>query len=489
MSRIWPSAAQAVKHARRTARAPLHWDPYTHVLSRFTFGPTPSDRRYLAEHGIDAWYRSELRAARECPGYQGNAKVAAQGPLLTKTPAQTRAWLKAHGNEYDWNAMDQLTQVTLGLQAWSRAQLFETLVDFFSNHLNVSNHNGDVWTTRHGYDHDVIRRHALGTFTDMLLASARHPAMLLFLNLAESTKAAVNENYGRELLELHTVGLVYSESDVKNAARLLTGRTIDDDFNYRYDASNHPTGPIAVLGFRHDNARASDGESGGDALLRYLARHPATASHLARKLCVRFVSDAPSRALVSAVADAYLEHGTAILPMITTILHSQEFWESRGCKVRRPAENLIATVRALGTKVTDMGAALETLHWMSAQLGNAPLDWPAPNGYPDTAEDWRSSGTMLNLWELHLGFADSWWDGFAKSDARHLYGHAPRNSGEAVDALTRRLTGMRFTPTHRAALQDFLDEPARTPLSQSTLRWQAAPLAAIILDGPHHALR
>ena len=127
-------------------------------------------------------------------------------------------WLIAHDNEYGWDAMDQLTEVTLGLQAWSPGQLYETLVDFFANHLNVPNHNGDLWNTRHAFDRDVIRRYALGKFSDMLLASAKHPAMLIYLSLAESTKAAVNENYGRELLELHTVGLHYSESDVQNAA-------------------------------------------------------------------------------------------------------------------------------------------------------------------------------------------------------------------------------------------------------------------------------
>ena len=146
--------------------------------------------------------------------------------------------------------MDQLTQVTLGLQAWSVAQLYETLVDFFSNHLNVPNHNGDVWNTRHAYDRDVIRKlRDSARSRDMLLASAKHPAMLIYLNLAESTKTAVNENYGRELLELHTVGLHYSENDVKNAARLLTGRTVDENQHYLFDDYIHATGRVKVLGF------------------------------------------------------------------------------------------------------------------------------------------------------------------------------------------------------------------------------------------------
>jgi uncharacterized protein (DUF1800 family) len=486
---IWPTIAGAIKHANRTAVAPLTWDPANHVLSRFTFGPTASSRNYVKKYGADAWFAHEVGLATTYRGYAGNAHVAAQGPLLSKSPYDVRQWLKAQGNEYGWTAMDQLTRVTLGLQAWSAAQLYETLVDFFSNHLNVANHNGDVWNTRHAYDRDVIRRYATDSFTNMLLASAKHPAMLIYLNLAESTKTAVNENYGRELLELHTVGLHYTESDVKNTAKLLTGRTVDANQHYLFDDYIHATGPVKVLGFAHVNSTASGGEKAGDDLLRYLAAHPYTAQHLARKLCIRFVSDRPSSTLVNAVAKAYRDSKTKILPMVSTILHSTEFWESRGRKVRRPTENLIATIRTLGLGVSDWGQAVQTLHWMTADMGHCPLDWPAPNGYPDLATAWRSSGTLLDVWQSHLGMADGWWGGIRPADIDALYGGTPTTSGDAVNRLTKRLTGVTWSSTHRAVLQDFLGESAATPMSQSVLRWWAVPLTAVILDGPHHALR
>jgi hypothetical protein len=486
---IYPTIHGAIEHATRTAAAPLTWDPPSHVLSRFTFGPSAPSLRYVRKYGVAAWYDHQLKLAASYPGYAGNAHAAAQGPLLSKSPYDVREWLKAQGNEYGWDAMDQLTQVTLGLQTWSAAQLYETLVDFFSNHLNVPNHNGDVWNTRHAYDRDVIRGHAMGSFTNMLLASAKHPAMLIYLNLAESTKTAVNENYGRELLELHTVGLHYSESDVKNAAKLLTGRTIDDNMHYLFDDYIHGTGAVQVLGFTHPNSTATGGEQAGDDLLRYLAAHPYTAQSLARKLCIRFVSDNPSSTLVDAVAKAYRDNDTRILPMISTILRSTEFWQSRGRKVRRPTENLIATIRILGLGVSNGGAALNTLHWMTNDLGNCPLDWPAPNGYPDLATAWRSSGTLLRSWEYHLGTVGGWWDGIAGADITALYGGTPTTSGDAITRLTKRLTGMSWSSTHRAALQNFLDEPASTPMSDSVLRWWGEPLAAVILDGPHHALR
>jgi uncharacterized protein (DUF1800 family) len=489
MALIWPTITQAVAHASHTAHAPLVWDPTGHLLSRAAFGPTPRSRAYIGAHGVTGWYNQQLAEGAKHAGYSGNAAVMAQGPLLAQSPWDVRQFLKANGDEYGWDAMDQLTRVTLGLQTWSTAQMYETLVDLFSNHLNVANHNGDVWNTRHAYDRDVIRTHAMGSFTDMLLASARHPAMLYFLNLAESTKTAVNENYGRELLELHTVGLTYSEDDVKNTAKLLTGRTVDSSSNYVYRPTRHYTGTIRVLGFAHANAASGDGEPAGDALLRYLAAHPATAQRLARKMCVRYVSDAPSAELVTAVANSYLAHDTNIVPMLSTILHSTEFWQSRGAKVRRPAENLIATVRTLVPKVSDMSKALNTLHWMSADVGHVPLDWSAPNGYPDVAASWRSSSTLLSEWNQHLGFAGDWWEGFAASDKVALYGSKPATSGDAITLLTKRLTGMTFSTTHRAALQKFLGEPASTKMANSRLRWLLDPLIAIILDGPHHALR
>jgi len=278
-----------------------------HLLSRFGFGPTPSSLTTLQAKGPFGWWNEQVLLARRYPGHSAVPAVAAAGPLLSMGPAQVRAAQKAAGNEYSWDLMDQVTLVTLGLQAWSPAQLYERVVDFFANHLNVGNHADDQTWVRQTMDRDVVRRHAFGRYSDMLLASARNPAMLRYLNLAESTKALVNENYGRELLELHTVGITarYSESDVKDSAKILTGRTLDADSNYLYRPERHWTGPVKILGFTHSNGDPNQGEAAGDAYLRYLATHPATAATLARKLCVRFVSETPSAALVSAVANTY----------------------------------------------------------------------------------------------------------------------------------------------------------------------------------------
>jgi Protein of unknown function (DUF1800) len=488
-TRIYATLNDAIAAAGTAAHAPLVRDPGSHLLSRFAFGPSAEDRANLTKVGMSMWWRQQISYGTTYRGYSGNSYVANACPLLAKSPWDVRQWLKANGDEYGWDAMDQLTQATLGLQAWSKAQLYETLVDFFANHLNVANHNGDVWNTRHAFDRDVIRKYAMGSYTDMLLASSKHPAMLIYLNQADSDKNNVNENYGRELLELHSVGLIYSESDVKNAAKVLTGRTVDDFSNYHYDLSNHYVGPVQVLGWSHANSTAAGGEAAADALVKYLAANRYTAKHLATKLCLRFVSDTPSGDLVNAVARAYLDNGTQILPMLSVIIHSNEFWASRGAKVRRPAENLIATVRIIGNRPSNTAQAINDLHWMSYNLGQVPLDWPTPDGYPDVASKWRSSSTLLTMWQNHLAFADDWLSSFKSFDKSSLYGRTPTSSGDAINLLTKRLTGMTFSTAHRAALQAFLGEPSTTSMADSRLRWMLNPLIAVILDGPHHALR
>jgi hypothetical protein len=483
---ICTSIAAAIANATRTARAPLTWDPTNHILSRFAFGATVEDHTAITAAGIQTWVNNQIGYGTIYAGYGGNADVAAQGPLLLQSPWQVYQSL---GGAAGFGAMDQLSRVTLGLQAWSKAQLYETLVDFFSNHLNVANHKIELWNTRADYDRVVIRPNAMGSFTDMLKASARHPAMLLYLNLAESTKSNVNENYGRELLELHSVGLVYSESDVKQAAKLLTGRTTDQYWRYVYNPANHYVGPVTVLGFTHANSTAEGGEAAADALITYLAKHPATANRLALKMCMRFVSDQPSSTLVAAVAKAYLDGGTKILPMVQTILCSDEFWSSRGMKLRRPAENLLATVRVLGSKPSDMGAALKSLQLLSLSVGDSPLDWIDPDGYPDLADSWSSTGALLGAWVQHRGFAADWYPGFAVWDKTPLYGGTPTTSGAGITMLTRRLTGMTFSTEHQAALQTFVGEPAGTPFASSRLLNLQVPVIALILDAPHHALR
>ncbi len=490
MAVVYPTAASAIAATAPSGQAPLTWEPRSLALGRFGFGATPADR-----HGAfdpDAWWSAQVAAATAHPGYSGSPTVAAVGPLLTQTPAQVRAWLKAQGNEYGWNAMDQLAVVTLGLEIFSPAQLLETAVDFFSNHLNVANRSDSVWNTRHDYDRTVIRPNALGNFKDMLLASGRHPAMLYYLNQAESTKAAVNENYGRELLELHTVGLNYSEADVKNSAAIMTGRTVADPAQtYVYQPSIHATGPVTVLGFTDPNPTAAGGEAVGDAYLLYLARHQLTAQNLARQLCQHYVSDAPSADLVAKVAAVYLANDTAILPTLYAIFCSDEFWTSRGAKVRRPAENIIATIRALGqVTLADVYSALDLIRWGLYGMGQAPLECPTPNGYGDVAARWRSAGNLITTWNMHRALTLSWWNTWSTLDAKTLLnGAVPATTSDAIDAVSLNLVGQVLSTRDKQTVLTYLGEAATTAYAKSKVASNLGGVAVLLLDSPYFAMR
>jgi uncharacterized protein (DUF1800 family) len=209
-----------------------------HLLRRATYGPTPTALAQVRSAGVDAWLTQQLAPAKLADPV-GDV-ITARYPRLAWSAAQAHA---AYPNS-DWVLMFELGQATVARAAWSTRQLFEVMVDFWSNHLNVTSPSSEVWDNRHLYDRDVIRKHALGRFADMLVASAKHPAMLRYLDNASSTKDAPNENYGRELLELHTVGVNggYTETMMVDSARIMTGFTIGPNHAYTYDAARHWTG-------------------------------------------------------------------------------------------------------------------------------------------------------------------------------------------------------------------------------------------------------
>ncbi|MHA3700943.1 DUF1800 domain-containing protein [Jatrophihabitans sp. YIM 134969] len=487
------AAVKASGAAKRTS-GPLAWNPTRHLLSRFAFGPVKGTTTVVP----DTWFDAQVALGKKKPGTSAMPALATLYPYLGMRPPQTRAALKAGGNEYGWDSMDQLSKATIALQTWSPAQLYETVVDFFSNKLNVANFSDGVWATRASYDRDVIRTYAFGKYRDMLLAAMKHPAMLAYLNNDVSTYDAPNENLGRELLELHTVGIEagYTQTDVVNSARILTGRGIDYRVSdYAWSQGAHWLGKVKVLGFSHLNNSPAKGESVGDLYLKYLANHPMTAAKLARQLCVRFVSDTPSAELVQAVAAAYLANDTAIVPMLKTIMRSTEFWESRGQKTRRPQENLLATVRALGLTPVDQAGRLDDavadLSWSLQTTGQRPLAWPAPNGYPDVAAAWRSSGNLLTMWRNQFGLAQNWMsDDFGDiPDGWFLGGLAPLTVGASLDAIATTLLGQPLSASDRLALLLYLGENELLPLTRSRMQWEAANVAALILHSAPHAYR
>ena len=483
-------AALAAPAAAATAPTGLlSGDPIAHLLRRATFGATPAALAEANRLGLAGWLDRQLNPAA--------IDDSALDALLTRLPlagadiATVRAKLPARS----YDAFGQLGRAAVARAIWSNRQLFEMTAMFWANHLHIAAPSSGVWDSRADYDKTVTRAYAFGKFSDMLRASARHPAMLTYLDNRNSTKAHPNENYARELLELHTVGMNYTEADVQAAARLLSGMTVGAGGAYAYNAARHATGAVTVLGFSHPNATAEGGEAAVLALLDYLAMHPATAQRIATKLCLRFVADEAPATLVAKLAKVYLDNGTAIAPVLRALFTSSEFAASIAQKVRTPLEDLTATVRALGLGIEKSGTkALDALYNHLVNSGNAPFRWAPPNGFPEVAAAWASPSAFLQRCNIHLNLAAGWYPSQLTRPAdllKSLVPVLPGTYGGLVDALATRLVGTPLPATHTAAVLSVAGKAPTSSLTSSDkqLAGSLPYLIALVLDSPAFQLR
>jgi uncharacterized protein (DUF1800 family) len=464
-------------------------DPVWHLLRRVTFGPTPALVAEVKLIGTTAWLNQQLNPA--------SIDDSVCDVYLTRYPTlpMTAALIRTSTPQFSWDAMNQLVRATLARALWSKRQLLEVMTEFWSNHFNILTPNGDVWDLRTVDDREVIRKNALGSFSDMLLASAQSPAMMRSLSQATSTVDSLNENYGRELLELHTVGIGagYTHDEVIDSARIMTGYTegIHGEFAYRNDW--HYVGPVKVLGFTDPNADEFAGLTLIPRYLKYLATHPSTARHLATKLAIRFVSDTPSTALVDALASVYLANDTAIAPVLQALFASPEFAASIAQKTRRPMEDLIAAARTIGVTPTAGDAnSLGGLYWLLGGLGQAPFGWHPPDGYPDVAGAWLSAGGTLRRWNGHASVSAGWMkDGMSTPAVSTLLPTpAPATIGALIDSLATRLLGTKLTGTQRSAVIAFAcyRDPSKYTENYSSadnIQWDLGAIVTLILNTPN----
>ena len=471
-----------------------------HLLSRAGYGPTPADLAAVTSAGYAAWLEHQL-----APATVADAECTA---ILAPLPDQSLPiWKVKHLIENgDINGWDQFQSVLKDYTAramWSKRQLLTVMEDFWGNHFNVTIYADNTAESRAHYSH-TIRTHAFGKFTDLLGAVTKHPSMLTYLNNRDSTAIHPNENQGRELLELHTVGVDagYGETGVLNSARLLTGLGVDSDSGeYAYQPWNHWTGAIKVLGFTHANTSDVGGEAVVNAYLHYLAHHPATAHRLAHKLAVRFVSDTPSAALVTMLANVYLANDTAIAPVLRALFSSTEFAHSIGAKVARPFESLIAIGRLMQMKPVApapdhlLDSTMDII-WMAERAGHNPFGQPFPTGQADTADAWESTAATLERWNNTIACVAGWGPSNDTVIRPPLYNVVigptlPATHGDLVDHVATNLFGRPVSAAHKAAVLAFLGATATKPVTSGSgaVTWSLSSFVAVLLDSPYQSLR
>ena len=379
-------------------------DPLVILLNRCCFGFKESEYQRALSLGYTGWLQEQLNYT-SLDNSALEASIASTLPRVSWTAAQLITDVKATGKK--GQGATELITATLLRQLFSPRQLYEVMVEFWSNHLNIAAASSPEVYYKVVDDRDVVRANALGSFPAMLKASARSLAMLYYLDNVSNTKNGPNENYARELMELHTLGIEggYSETDVKEVARCFTGWTVTGASSnnpvFTFTTSQHDTGAKTVLG---NSIAAGGGISDGDKVLDILATHPSTARYVAEKLCTRFIGEHSQTTAIDQVAATYTATNGDIKAMLLTLFGSTEFMASYDRKIRRPVEYILGAIRVIEPTLT--GDYLSKISSRLTSLGQIPFKWPTPDGYPDEMADWVNTGASLTRWNWVFGLAE-----------------------------------------------------------------------------------
>ncbi len=365
------------------------------ALNRLTFGARPMDRARVAEIGLQAWVEEQF-APDSIDDLACHVRLRNLESL--KMSAQQLADLsnKLFDDVDRETVPTELRQGTLIRQVYSRRQLYEVLVEFWNDHFNISTDKGNCFYLKTVDDREVARKHAFGSFRDLLWASAHSPAMLTYLDNQANHKGAPNENYARELMELHSLSVHggYSQQDVMELARCLTGWTVKERFwtgDFTFDKEKHDSGEKRVLGmYLH-----SGGQEEAESVVEHLATHPSTAAFVATKLARRFLADEPSAEIVAKAASAFRDTNGDIRATLRVIL--LDGLPMAKAKFRRPVNYVAASLRMLNAE-SDCGAAVQDY---LLRMGQVPFNWPTPDGYPDHSEAWQ--GNLMPRWQFAFG--------------------------------------------------------------------------------------
>ena len=421
-----PAIACGLFLASATALAQAPSEAELRFLNRVTYGATARDvedfralgregylRRQLAFHGDEGLPREALAAIAELPISRlrpedlADKVVSARRAARFKSADEKREAAQQLRREFaqlDLQAFERRTIRAL----YSPYQLQEMMTWFWFNHFNVFQNKKQVRFLLADYEESAIRPHVLGKFRDLLRAVLMHPAMMVYLDNAENVKGKVNENYARELMELHTLGVDggYGQGDVEALARILTGAGIDMAGRgggdprkglFAFFSDRHDTGPKAFLG---QSFSGSGGFSEIERALDMLCRHPSTARFVSRKLAVYFLADDPPAAVVERMAETFRKTDGDIAQTLATLFASPEFSDPQyaGKKFKDPVQYVYSSVRLLYPEEVLKNA--RPLAGALAQLGEPVYGHQTPEGYGMRARDWASSDQLAKRFQL-----------------------------------------------------------------------------------------
>ncbi|SKC87838.1 DUF1800 domain-containing protein [Ohtaekwangia koreensis] len=525
-----------------------------HLVSRFTYGVVPGQIEDIVNMGLENWFQQQLTAnlkddkvnallddydalklsnADIVNTYFKNAQIlrmAIADGVIDRDSAklnkgeyrdQLKDYAKKKQIKPERELIRQFSSQKIIRAVYTNNQLQEVLAEFWFNHFNISFTKKICAQFIPGYERDAIRPHALGAFEDLLVSTAKSPAMLLYLDnfssvgtkdtIAEKKQEkkgrmkGLNENYAREVMELHTLGVDggYTQNDVTEAARILTGWTLypigkenfgnsykklleregEDklkargfihDGDFLFTPNRHDTGKKIVMGKSFPPGK---GYEEGLQLLTFLAHHPATAKFISTKIATRFVSDEPPVRLIEKMAKTFLERNGDIKQVLITMVSSTEFWEPSAirAKTKSPLEVAVSSLRALNAEVYK---PYEIYTWIT-RMGQPLYFYQAPTGFPDRGQYWINTGSLLNRMNFGLALADGRIPGVKFNLLALNKNHEPESAEDALITYSKLLlpernveeTVKRLTPLLNAQnLDQKINEAAGSAASDSTMR-------------------
>ncbi|HKT33459.1 MAG TPA: DUF1800 domain-containing protein [Nitrospira sp.] len=499
-----------------------------HVLNRLSYGPRPGDMARVQQIGLTNWITRQLHPETipdedVAPLLRGYPTLdTSTRELLQKFPnapspkpvepmmgpIQTQMSQEVPVERRPMRIIQELQAARIVRAVISERQLQEVMVDFWLNHFNVYAHKDLVKWMLPAYEREAIRPHALGHFRDLLLSTARHPAMLFYLDNWLSVGATqgktgqpsgLNENYARELMELHTLGVDggYGEDDVREVARCFTGWSIDrprEVGQYVFHLRQHDRGEKRVLGFV---IPAGGGEGDGLRVLDVLARHPSTARFIATKLARRFVQDNPSDAVVERATEVFRETDGDIRATLEAIITSPEFMsaETYRAKIKTPLEYVISAVRVLDGQVSITGTASDGAFQLSrtvANLGQPLYEAQPPTGYPDVATAWVNSSALVRRMSFALTLVPNRLPGVWVNLPQQLTGVDRRRSDEVLHRLLLVVLSDEVTPATEKILTQMLSDPKINHAMEDEhglVNTDAETLASLVIGSPEFQRR